>query len=51
MSDPNQVPKKELPELTEDELKQVTGGAVDMFLMLDGIKGESSDDKHKDEIA
>lgn len=24
--------------------------AVDMFLMLDGIKGESQDDKHKEEI-
>ena len=24
--------------------------AVDMFLMLDGVKGESSDDKHKGEI-
>ncbi len=24
--------------------------AVDMFLKIDGIKGESSDDKHKDEI-
>jgi len=24
--------------------------AVDMFLKLDGIKGESQDDKHKDEI-
>jgi type VI secretion system secreted protein Hcp len=24
--------------------------AVDAFLMLDGIKGESTDDKHKDEI-
>ncbi|MCP4622056.1 MAG: type VI secretion system tube protein Hcp [bacterium] len=24
--------------------------AVDMFLKLDGIKGESADDKHKDEI-
>lgn len=24
--------------------------AVDMFLMLDGIKGESNDDKHKGEI-
>src|SRR5262245_52436782 len=24
--------------------------AVDMFLKLDGIKGESTDDKHKDEI-
>jgi type VI secretion system secreted protein Hcp len=24
--------------------------AVDMFLMLDGIKGESADDKHKGEI-
>ena len=25
--------------------------AVDMFLKLDGIKGESVDSKHKDEIA
>ena len=24
--------------------------AVDMFLKMDGIKGESVDDKHKDEI-
>jgi len=24
--------------------------AADMFLMLDGIKGESADDKHKGEI-
>jgi bacteriocin-like protein len=30
-------------ELTEHELSRVTGGK------LDGIKGESQDDKHKDE--
>jgi len=32
------------PELKEDELKHVTGGAVDTFLTLEGIKGESKDD-------
>jgi bacteriocin-like protein len=35
-------------ELSEQDLQQVTGGAVDVFLQLDGIKGESQDDKHKD---
>lgn len=24
--------------------------ALDMFIKIDGIKGESTDDKHKDEI-
>jgi hypothetical protein len=38
-------------ELTEDELGHVSGGAAsDQFLTLDGIKGESQDDKHKDTI-
>jgi hypothetical protein len=32
---------KSSPELKESELDKVSGG------MLDGIKGESSDDKHK----
>ena len=32
--------------LTEEELGQVSGG----FLKLGNIKGESLDDKHKDEI-
>lgn len=32
-------------ELTEEELGRASGGAS-----LDGIKGESLDDKHKDEI-
>jgi len=39
-------PKKESPELAEDDLSQVTGG----LLEIEGIKGESQDDKHKDEI-
>ena len=37
-------------ELTEKDLGSVTGGAVDIYLELDGIKGESADDKHKGEI-
>jgi hypothetical protein len=30
-------------ELKEDELNHVTGGAVDYFLNLSGIKGEAQD--------
>lgn len=48
MSDPKEAPKNS-PELTEDALSQVTGGA-DFLLQIDGIKGESQDDKHKSEI-
>jgi bacteriocin-like protein len=36
-------------ELSEKDLEQVTGGAS-ALLQLDGIKGESTDDKHKDWI-
>jgi hypothetical protein len=32
-------------ELTETEVEKIAGG-----LRLDGIKGESTDDKHKSEI-
>ena len=46
MSDPNETPKQP-PEITEETLEQVSGGAPN-FVMLDGIKGESADDKHKD---
>lgn len=36
--------KKSEIELKEDELNRVIGGtAVDMFLKLDGIKGEAKD--------
>jgi hypothetical protein len=38
MSD--QEAPKHTPELSEDEMKGVVGGAVDVFLNLDGIKGE-----------
>jgi hypothetical protein len=48
MSDPKETPRNS-PELTEDALSQVTGGA-DFLLQIDGIKGESQDDKHKAEI-
>jgi hypothetical protein len=33
-------------ELIRIEMEQTQGGAVDMFLKLDGIKGESGDHKH-----
>jgi hypothetical protein len=46
MSDPEKTPKseqeasKQTPELSEDEMKGVVGG-----LNIDGIKGESTEDK------
>lgn len=40
---------KTSPELTESDLSKVAGGAG-AFLKLGDIKGESSDDKHKDTI-
>jgi bacteriocin-like protein len=46
----NDDPKKESHELKEDELKQVTGGAVEIFLKIDGVEGESLDTVHKKEI-
>jgi hypothetical protein len=36
-------PQEDITELTEKDLGSVAGG------MLDGVKGESSDDKHKSE--
>jgi bacteriocin-like protein len=42
--------KKQSEELSAEELKKVTGGAFDRFLKIDGIPGESTDDKHKDWI-
>ena len=35
--------KKKDIELTEKELGKVSGGQVDMFLKLDGIKGTQAD--------
>jgi hypothetical protein len=49
-ANPAEDSQKQTPQLTDDNLNQVVGGAVDRFLQLDGIKGESSDDKHKDWI-
>jgi hypothetical protein len=38
-------------ELSAEELHKAAGGAaVDYFLKIDGVDGESSDDKHKKEI-
>lgn len=37
-------------ELTDAELAKVTGGAFNLYLKLDDVRGESQDDKHKDEI-
>jgi hypothetical protein len=39
--------KPDLIKLTEHELLHVTGGRGH-FIKIDGIKGESQDDKHKD---
>ncbi len=39
------APEPENEELSQDEREQVSGG-----LNIDGIKGESTDDKHKDWI-
>jgi len=40
--------QKQSPELSNEELNKAVGGAVN--LQIDGIKGESQDDKHKDWI-
>jgi hypothetical protein len=45
---PEDKKKPEEKELKESELEQTTGGAA--ALQIDGIKGESADDKHKGEI-
>jgi hypothetical protein len=38
-------------ELSAEDLHKVAGGAaVDYFLKIDGVDGDSSDDKHKKEI-
>jgi bacteriocin-like protein len=49
MSDPKEEPKQPI-ELSNTELEQVTGGATDYFLKIEGIEGESQDAKHKNEI-
>lgn len=44
---------KDLPKdykITEDEMKRIRGGAVDIFLKVKTIDGESTDSKHKNEI-
>jgi flagellar hook-length control protein FliK len=37
-------------ELSEEQLQRVAGGASDIFAKLGDIKGESQDDKHKEQI-
>ena len=39
----DEKPQEDTAELTEKDLGSVAGG------MLDGVRGESSDDKHKSE--
>jgi type VI protein secretion system component Hcp len=48
-SKPDDLIRSNTVELNEEELGSVSGGQ-DAFLKLDGIKGESQDHKHKDEI-
>jgi hypothetical protein len=43
--------EKLAPELKSEDLKEVVGGAAkDYFLKIEGVDGESQDDKHKGEI-
>jgi hypothetical protein len=46
----NQTPQGSGEELNPTEQEKVSGGAFDSFLKIDGIPGESTDDKHKDWI-
>jgi hypothetical protein len=41
---------KNTPALSESDLDKVSGGATNKFLKIDGVDGESTDDKHKGEI-
>ena len=43
-------PNPSCPELTEQELESAVGGAVDNFLQLAGVEGESQDDKKRNHI-
>lgn len=36
--------------LTDDDLRAASGAAVNAYLQLDGVKGESVEDRHKDWI-
>lgn len=49
MPDEKETPK-EPTALSGDDLKQATGGAPNIFTSLVEIKGDSTDEKHKDEI-
>ena len=48
MFDPKEEPKQ-TNELSEENLEKVTGGAVEIFLQLDGIKGESQEKNRENE--
>jgi len=42
--------EKGLRPVESSELARVEGGAVDMFLKIDGLRGEAADGGHEDEI-
>jgi hypothetical protein len=44
----NQAPEGKSEELNPSEQEKVSAGAVDIYLNLDGIKGESQETTHKD---
>ncbi len=50
MTKHNPEHKQSAHELTDENLSGVTGGMFDAYLQIDGIKGESQEDKHKDWI-
>ena len=44
--DLSKIPNPPVEELSQEELDKVAGGGQ-FYLKLDGIKGESADDKHR----
>ena len=47
---PAEGAQKQAPDLSQDEMGKVVGGAANAFLQIDGIDGESQGDNHKDWI-
>jgi len=38
-------------EVADQDLDEVVGGNTNLFLKLDGVEGESTDNKHKPDVA
>jgi len=51
MNDHNSEPKPSPQELNDEDLSTATGGAFNTFINFGDIKGESTNDNHKDWIS